>query len=157
VECGRLERCPACGDERVHVFRKLRSYKSMYDLKFTRSGVKRWIVRYGSLRYRCWACRKTFNADDYRAVPHFGPNLSSWAIYHHIALRQSYEDLHTSLHDIFGFSFSYSILKHIKPRMADLHRATYERMKEKLRGGPLVHVDETKVKLKGNAYERGHR
>src|SRR5262249_13815596 len=123
--------------------------KCMFDLRFTRSGVKRWVVRYGSLRYRCWKCRKTFHADDYRAVPHFGPNLSSWTVYHHIALRQSYEDLNTSLNDIFGFSFSYSILKTIKPRMAELHRATYQRMKDKLKRGPLVHADETKVKLKG--------
>ncbi len=90
----------------------------------------------------------TFNADDYRNTQHFGPGLSNWAIYHHIALRQSYEDLTTSLNDIFGFSFGYSILKHIKGRMAERYKVTYEKMKEKLRRGLLIHGDETKLKLK---------
>src|ERR1035438_9281039 len=66
-------------------------------------------VKYSSLRYRCWECRITFNADEYRTNYLFGPNLSCWAIYQHIALRLSYEDLATSLNDVFGFSFGYSI------------------------------------------------
>src|ERR1700758_4752500 len=35
--------------------------------------------------------------------------------------------------------------------MAEHHRATYERLKEKLRKGPLIHGDETKVLVKGHA------
>lgn len=151
VECGKPAHCPECGSTKVHTFRSQRSYKSVYDLKFSRSGVKRWIVKYSSLRYRCWDCRITFNSDEYRTTYLFGPNLSCWAIYQHIALRQSYEDLATSLSDIFGFSFGYSILKHVKPRMADKYKATYEKLKQKLKQGQLIHGDETKVKLKSES------
>ena len=147
IECGRPNICPVCGSHQVHSFCRQRYYKSVFDLRFTRSGIKKWIVRYGSLRYRCGVCRKTFYADEYRNAAYFGPSLSSWTVYHHIALRQSYEDLTTSLNDIFGFSFNYSILRHIKPRMAAQHRTTYNRLKEILRQGPLIHGDETKVKL----------
>lgn len=151
VECGKPVHCPECGSAKVHTFRSQRSYKSVYDLKFSRSGVKRWIVKYSSLRYRCWECRITFNSDEYRTNSLFGPNLSCWAIYQHIALRQSYEDLATSLNDIFGFSFGYSILKHVKPRMADKYKATYGKLKQKLKQGQLIHADETKVKLKSES------
>jgi predicted RecB family nuclease len=151
VECEKPDHCPACGSTKVHTFCSQRSYKSVYDLKFSRSGVKRWIVKYSSLRYRCWECRITFNADEYRTNYLFGPNLSCWAIYQHIALRQSYEDLATSLNDIFGFSFGYSILKHVKPRMAEKYRVTYDKLKQKLKQGQLIHGDETKVKLKSES------
>jgi hypothetical protein len=56
--------------------------------------------------------------------------------------------LATSLNDVFGFSFRYSILKYIKPRMAERYRNTYEKLKLKLKQGQLIHGDETKVKLK---------
>ena len=148
IECDKPGHCPACGSKKVHVYRFRRFYKMVFDLIFTRSGVKKWIVRYGSLRYRCSKCRTTFNADEYRTHHIFGPNLSCWALYHHIALRQSYEDMTTSLNDIFGFAFHYTILKKIKPRMADAYRTTVEKMKNKLRHGTLVHADETKLKLK---------
>src|SRR5207249_5339210 len=37
----------------------------------------------------------------------------------------------------------------VKHWMAQRHRATYERLKEKLRRGRLIHADETKVPVKG--------
>jgi hypothetical protein len=88
-------------------------------------------------------------SDEYpTAKNHFGNNLSSWAIYHHVALRQSYEDVTFSINDIFGYSFRYQILKDIKPFAAARYKPTYERIKEKLRQGTLMHADETKAKVR---------
>jgi predicted RecB family nuclease len=148
VECHKPEQCPECADTRVHIFGRRIYRKIVCDLKFTASGVKRWVVRYHSQRYRCWDCKHTFFADAYRTISsRFGKNLCSWAIYHHVALRQSYEDITSSINDIFGFSFA-TVLNRIKPRMAEEHRTTYEQMKSKLRKGPLIHADETKVVVK---------
>src|SRR5207253_640288 len=122
------------------------------DLKFTSSGVKRWIVRYGSQRFRCGGCGKTFYAEAYSAAESsFGRNLSAWVIYHHVALRLTYKDVTLSLNDIFGFSFAHSVLARIKPLMGAQHQATCERLKEKLRRGSLIHADETKVLVKGHS------
>jgi hypothetical protein len=104
------------------------------------------------LRFRCSRCKKTFYADAYRTAElRFGSNLCAWVIYHHVALRLTYLDVNFSLNDIFGFSFAHSVLARIKPWMAEQHRATYERLKEKLRRGPLIHGDETKALVKGHA------
>jgi predicted RecB family nuclease len=152
VECQRPEKCPNCGSTQVHTFRRMLSRKVVFDLKYTSSGVKRWLVRYSSLRYRCWNCMKTFNADAYRSAKLcFGDNLVAWAIYHHVALRQSYEDVTLSLNDLFSFSFTYGILKRIKPWAAEQHRSTFDRLKDKLRKGSLIHGDETKVVIKSQA------
>src|SRR5262249_10697747 len=66
MECGRPEPCPECGDTRVFCFRRLQFTKVISDLKFHRSGVKRWSVKLITLRYQCGNCKKTFFADEYR-------------------------------------------------------------------------------------------
>jgi predicted RecB family nuclease len=151
IECGRPERCPKCSGKRVIIHNSLPSYKTVLDLKFTASGVKRWVVRYETKRYLCGSCNKTFWADEYRSVEsRLGNNLVSWAIYHHVGLRLSYEDVDQSLADVFGLSFGYQVLNRIKPWAAERYRPTYERLKEKLRLGSLIHADETKAKVREN-------
>ncbi len=87
----RPEKCPECGGMRLHSWGRYVNKKLIFDLKITPVGVKRWIVQYCSRRYKCWSCQETFLAEGYPAAgSHFGNALSSWAIYHHVALRQSY-------------------------------------------------------------------
>jgi hypothetical protein len=68
-------------------------------------------------------------------------------MYHHVALRQSHEDVIASLREVFGLSFGASFLCRLRPRLAERYKPTYEKLKEKLRLGPLIHADETKVQL----------
>jgi predicted RecB family nuclease len=154
IECQAPDKCPECGAAQVHSYRRTYFRKIVYDLRFTSSGVKRWIIRYTSKRYRCWECRTTFNADVYRAARFgFGNNLCAFAVYNHVALRQSYDDVTQDLNELFGFSFTYCILKRIKPWTAERYRCVYDRLKEELRRGPLIHADETKVMIKsGTGY-----
>jgi predicted RecB family nuclease len=155
VECDPPQKCPECGSEKVghrSLLPSQTSRKVVFDLKFTRTGVKRWVVRYSSLRYECGHCQATFHADEYRAArPRLGPNLSVWAIYHHVALRQTYEDVAQSLNDLFGFSFPSTMLSKIKPRLTAIHQTTFEKLKDKLRRGSLTHADETKAQVKGHS------
>jgi predicted RecB family nuclease len=150
VECGKPDACPVCGSREVRDSGRRRYHLVASDLKYTSSGVKRWVVRYTSLRYHCGTCRKTFYADAYRSSRiRLGNNLASWAIYQHVALRLSYEDVNLSLSEVFGLQFTHSVIGRVKPWMAERHQATYERLKDKLRRGALIHADETKVLVKG--------
>lgn len=150
VECDGPQVCPQCGSCEVRTVSTWHASMRVSDLKFTRSGVKRWVVSYRSLRYACSACKKTFYAAAYREGRiRVGNNLGSWAIYQHVALRLSYEDVNLSLNEVFGFQFTHSVLGRVKPWMASRHQATYERLKDMLRRGTLIHADETKVLVKG--------
>jgi predicted RecB family nuclease len=150
VECGGPQTCPRCGSGEVRTASTWHARMRVWDLKFTRSGVKRRVARYRSLRYACLACKKTFYAAAYRdAIHRVGNNLASWVIYQHVALRLSHQDVTFNLNEVFGFQFSYSLLKKVKPWMAGRHQATYERLKDKLRRGALIHADETKALVKG--------
>jgi predicted RecB family nuclease len=150
VECGGQQVCPQCGSGEVRTVSTWHARMRVWDLKFTQSGVKRWVARYRSLRYACLACKKTFYAAAYRdAIHRVGNNLASWVIYQHVALRLSHQDVTFNLNEVFGFQFTYSLLKKVKPWLASRHQATYERLKGKLRRGALIHADETKALVKG--------
>ena len=61
----------------------------VYDLKFTRRGIKRWAVRYRYSMYRCSECRAEMTI--YSRDSQFGPNLRAFFIYLLIELRLSYQ------------------------------------------------------------------
>src|SRR5262245_48076916 len=109
VECGKPNVCPACGSREVRDSGKRRYHLIASDLKYTSSGVKRWVVRYTSLRHYCGTCRKTFYADAYRSSKiRLGNNLASWVIYQHVASGLTYRAMNLSLNEIFGFSFTHT-------------------------------------------------
>src|SRR5262249_38718113 len=67
-----------------------------------------------------------------------------------VALRQSYHDVNLTLNDLFGFRVSDAFLARITLWAAERYKDTYNRMKDKLRRGPLIHADETKVTVRNN-------
>ena len=91
--CDPAVRCPACGGIRVTLLRSNSDSKLVYDLKFTRTGVKRWVVRYFSKRRRCLEMQEVVLLKPYPTNQVTGHALASWAVYQHIALRQSFDDI----------------------------------------------------------------
>ena len=123
--------------------------KQVFDLKISGTGVKRWIIKYVTKRYRCVRCKRSFYSEDYPTKqPRIGRNLASWAVYQHVALRQSFADVALSINDIFGYSFCRMIGERAQTRLAEVYRVTVDKMLNLLRSGMLIHADETKVKLK---------
>lgn len=49
-------KCPKCGAMRLWTYHRDKSH-IVYDLKFTRRGIKRWAVRYHYNMHRCSECR----------------------------------------------------------------------------------------------------
>ncbi len=106
IRCDPPTRCPACGANQITCFRITPDSKLVLDLKLTRTGVKRWVVKYSSRRCQCTECLKTFYSDKSHTHQQTGHELASWALYHHVALRQSFVDVAFSITDIFGYQFS---------------------------------------------------
>ncbi len=148
LRCDPSDRCPSCEGTEIKCYHSQSYSKLVYDLKFTQTGVKRWVIRYASQRSRCMGCGKTFYSTlDPRNLK-TGPRLASWAVYQHVALRLSFEDIAVSLNDLFGYSYSGKIGQRAQSRLAEIYRVTVDKMLDQLRSGMLIHGDETKVKLK---------
>jgi RNase H-like protein len=67
--------CPRC---KVTEFYKIGCYgKTVHDLRFGRSSIRRWVVKYMSHRYRCLDCKATFWSRQWLSIRgKIGPNVS---------------------------------------------------------------------------------
>jgi hypothetical protein len=139
VRCDPPIRCPGCGATQITSLRNKSHSKVIYDLKFPRTGVKRCVITYYSQRSQCQHCGKTFYSEMYPKEQKTGHALASWAVYQHVALRQSFADIALSIDDIFGYRFSGGIGQRAQTRLAEVYRVTVDKMLKLLRSGMLLH------------------
>lgn len=151
IVSARPDKCPACASSEIVKHGK--ASRIIYDLKFSTSGVKRWLVDYKNHRFICQTCKKTFHSTGHPETKEkFGKGLVAWAIYQNIGLRQSQENVGKGLNDIFGFRLNWrSVIPQLKRRAARIYCDTYEEIICSIRQGSIVHVDETSVSVKGVA------
>jgi hypothetical protein len=129
----------------------VRSNRIIYDLKFSISGVKRWIVAYRNHRFICQSCGKTFCPEEHpETKERFGKGLVAWTVYQNVGLRLSQENIAKGLNDTFGFNFNWrTVIPSLKRRAAKTYCNTYEEILCGIKQGSLVHVDETNANVKG--------
>jgi hypothetical protein len=149
IECPRPRFCSRCGSTKF--FGHGRRCKIIIDLKFMRHGLKRWIIRLQFHRYKCQNCGATFNSEEsVQNRSKFGFELLSYAVYQNVGLRLPQESVDRSLNRIFGLSLSRGTTSHLKEMAAKAYEETYNALIEKLCRGQLLHIDETKVRIKSN-------
>ena len=149
IQCPEPANCPLCGSSDICKYGKEK--KIVYDLKFTRCGLKRWIVYYHFHRYQCLSCEKTFIPPDREwSRRKFGPSIVAYSVYQNIELRLSQVAIDQSLNKLFGLQLALGTAGHIKSRAAKYYTTSHETLLDHLRGGSLLHADETKVSVGGS-------
>ena len=150
VECARPRSCPKCSSP--HFFKHTKSSKTVLDLKFMRYGIKRWITRYCFHNYQCQNCGAVFPPEEKCwARGKLGSEIIAYALYLNIELRLPQVQVDQNLNKLFGFQLPIGGMTHgIKERAAKTYQRTYEALLTKLCGGRLLHVDETKISIRGN-------
>ena len=149
VDCEPPMKCPKCGRKRVMRGNRLPYRKTVRDLRFFRGGVKRSVVTYSTGRYRCGHCGHSFHSAEYPTKqPKFGRGLASWAVYQHVALRQSFEAVTASINDVFGYNFSAHVVQMSHSMLAGFHNATEDLLLSRLRSGNVICGDEAKIRLR---------
>jgi hypothetical protein len=142
------EACPKCESLEIQVRRK-GSYV-VYDLKFMRNGIKRWVVRYHYSRYRCSKCRTEMTT--YLGKPMYGPNLRAFVVYLMIELRLSNQKTVEHMSLLYDLPLAAPIAHYIKSAMAEKYMPTYRSILRQIAKGALVHADETKGVIKGGGH-----
>ncbi len=145
---GPPQACSQCGQTKL-----LKGYcrtKVVYDLRLTKSGIMRSVIRYKSWTFRCCRCNCTFISPEYQsaAASKYGLTLKGWAVNHIIALRNPWTVISEHLCDLFGYSLARGTIGYFKRTMAAYYEKTFAAIGEKLRHGSLVHADETQAKVK---------
>ena len=148
VQCPAPAQCPHCGSSGLRKYD--RANRTVYDLKFTRSGVRRWVVHYQFHRHECRDCGRVFRPP-LPGLPDgkFGAGLVAYALYQNIELRLSQESIDRSLNELFGLQLPRGSARHFKIKAAQDYAAAHEFLLLHLRQGKLLHVDETKVSVAG--------
>jgi predicted RecB family nuclease len=143
-------RCPKCSASKLWGYPKRRS-NLVYDLKFSRKGVKRWAVKYRYGQYRCSGCHAEMTF--YQRVSQYGPGLRAFLVYLVIEFLLSNRKAadHASL--LFDLTLTKSVVGQIKIEMAEKYAPTYQGILKQITRGNLIHADETKgVVLGGGHY-----
>ncbi len=139
--------CPKCGGPKLQKHAAAR--KTVFDVRFGTSSVKRWVTRYLFRRYHCSKCAAVFyNPDHPWGGEKFGPNLRALSVYQNIELRMPQERVAAFLNQVLTFSLPRSAINRFKAKAATFYKDTYEGLIRRIVTGHLVHADETKVSLK---------
>jgi len=149
LEYSRPSSCPNCNSNLVYAHGK--GMRTLVDLRFMQYGVKRWVTRYVVRRYRCPSCRSTFYSPD-RQLPirKYGPNLVAYTIYQNIDLKLPQTRIALSMKQLFGLHISRNAINQLKAAAAETYQGTYNQILKRLCSGRLLHVDETRIGVKGN-------
>jgi predicted RecB family nuclease len=140
-------RCPSCGSRKITPLGQLS--RSIIDLKFFGSGVKRWVVRYVSWRYGCPKCSSTFIPQGFpNSKTKYGRGLVSWCIYQHVVRGQNMFQVGKALPDLFGLHSSRLPLHRFKIAVAEYYHVYYEGLLAEILSSPILHIDETEVDLR---------
>jgi predicted RecB family nuclease len=142
-------KCHRCGATRLWTYHRDKSH-IVYDLKFTRRGIKRWAVQYHYRTYRCSECRAEMTI--YSQDSQYGPNLRAFFIYLLIELRLSYQKAIEHVSSLFKIALPNSTAYDIKSAIAEKHLPTYHGILRQIVKGPLIHADETKGVVIGGGH-----
>lgn len=142
-------RCPACQCKKV--YRHQYYFKKVFDLKFSNSGIKRWVTAFRKARFTCAKCKKCFSHENFRQRSKYGHGLMSWIVYHNIAINQPFTKIAEALSTLFGLPFGGQTVVHrFKKYAAKYYESTYRQIIEAIISGNIIHVDETKVNVQGS-------
>ncbi|MDB5311745.1 MAG: transposase [Gemmataceae bacterium] len=146
--------CPSCGGTELTRHPSGNLTRLAFDLRFTRGGIRRWLTRYTTTWHHCAGCGLRFLPGEYLRLQEFCHGLKSWVMYQYVAHRISLPNLADTLWESFGLPMHSSQVHAMKQILAASYEATYDRLRGKILAGPLVHADETDVKVRkvGQAY-----
>ncbi|OGA43453.1 MAG: hypothetical protein A3G24_12640 [Betaproteobacteria bacterium RIFCSPLOWO2_12_FULL_62_13] len=148
IECPRPRCCPKCNS--TEMFGHGKKSKTVFDIRFMRHGVKRWVSRYRFHRYKCLTCGATFFPEQkWWTRSKFGKDIVAYALYQNIGLRLPTESVLGSLNKLFGFHLPLGTTSAFKRAAAKAYEESYNTLVKSLCSGRLLHADETKVSVKG--------
>ena len=132
------------------IYKTGRFSETVYDLRFSATGLNRWVVRFRYDRYICWSCKASFN--QYERQGKWGSGLRAYVIYQIVELRIAQHAIARSLRTLFQFDIRAGSINCIKSGAAVEYLTTYQAILRRLAAGRLVHADETQVKIRDESH-----
>jgi predicted RecB family nuclease len=144
--------CPFCKSREIAIMPRRSKgtqtrRKRSYDIIVTPGAVKRKIIEVRATAYQCARCSRYFIPDSYNRLAKHFHGFMSWSVYHQITHRLGIKSLRTFFHDVFGIYVNPSEFLAFRSLLARYYRKTYKCLLAELLAGPVLHIDETEIKL----------
>lgn len=141
------ESCVLCSSPEIKAGRKVREQR-LTDLRFSASGVKRWVVLYRARRYSCAACGRHFLPEGWpKYKGYFGDKLAAWCVYQNFVCRQTMYQIVESAEELFSIRVPTRRAYLFKQRVISRYDSLHEALKQQILKGPVLCIDECDVTL----------
>jgi predicted RecB family nuclease len=144
-------KCLRCRSRKIE--HRVRHNCVLLDLRFSESSVKKWITQTISSRYYCFKCARQFSSGegDRRPYVKYGHGLMSWCVYWNVVGGLNMSRVTKGLADLFGLFLPHAAVYRFKAYVVDRYLSLYNEILKTLLLGPIIHVDETVVNLRGTS------
>lgn len=148
IPCKR--QCPRCPTRRLMPTETF-AVHTLIDLKFTKEGCRKAVVRYTGKRAFCPQCGRYYIPPTIRRLQGriFGHAFQAWAVHQHVALRLPYSAISQTAEDLFSESLSKASITGFVRQFAEEYGRTERLLAKRILDGLFVHVDETRINVKG--------
>jgi predicted RecB family nuclease len=144
--------CPKCG------FKPMKptttsTTRYIVDLILTRTGLRKTVTYYIGIHGRCQKCKRSYAPAQIRLDKKnrvYGDGIGAWLVYQRVALRLPYESIVESFSEQFKEYISISQPMKFLKQFASHYTETVKSITENILRSPFIHVDETKVNIKGS-------
>jgi hypothetical protein len=139
--------CPRCRSQNINKGKPISH--DLFDLRFSKGGVKKWITRFVSWQYCCSKCDHQFSSKNSSPYPQkYGHGLLSWCVYSNVACGLNMSRVGKTIGDVFGLWIHEDGLYRLKRHVVDLYQSLYSEILKGILAGPIIHIDETRVQLR---------
>lgn len=142
-------KCPEC-QSFLRESEKFRE-KTIIDLKVTKRGLQKKIIKYLGLKGYCEQCHKLFNPSfiDELGSQLFGHSFQSWIVNQRLVLRLPLNIIRKEIQELFSETISQGTLVNYIKNFADFYSDSEEILFKNILASPFIHADETPINIRG--------
>ncbi|MEM7127146.1 MAG: IS66 family transposase [Chloroflexota bacterium] len=151
VQIASDDTCPQCRNNSYKVT-TIKVRRVILDLVLTKSGIKKTLTEYSGFKSYCSKCDKHYAPaymQKYTSHQIYGHGFRAWMVHQRVALRLPYESIVESAFEYFNEEISVTMPMYSLQTFAKKYTDTYSAIVKDLLNSPSIHVDETKVNIRG--------
>lgn len=129
-------------------------HKIITDLVFTKSGIRRTVIKYTYEGGFCSNCgKKVFSLETQKLIQQlFGHNFKVWVVYQRVYLRLPHNLIQNFTNIQFNETISSGSITSFMKATAMYYLDTEKLLEQKIKNSSFIHVDETTINIRGSEY-----
>jgi predicted RecB family nuclease len=128
--------------------------RTIIDLVFTASGIKKVVTKYIGKQGFCTACHSLWNPPAIRrlgTVQDYGHGLQAWITYHRMALRLPFGKIAQLFEEMFSERINPGQVSSLVEQLSRYYVRTEKLLLKKILASPIIHADETTINIQGTS------